>query len=60
MIKIPFLKKQKTEVPEKIFEAPAINAKDIIAPSSILIASDHLKLGNRFARSFLFFLIPGI
>ena len=54
----PFLKKQKTEVPEKIFEAPAINAKDIIAPSSILIASDHLKLGNRFARSFFIFSYP--
>ncbi len=54
----PFLKKRKTEVPEKLFEAPAINAKDIIAPSSILIASDHLKLGNRFAKSFFIFSYP--
>jgi len=54
----PFLKKKKTEIPEKIFEVPAIDAKDIIAPSSILIASDHLKLGNRFAKSFFIFSYP--
>ena len=54
----PFLKKKKTEIPEKIFEAPAIDAKDIIAPSSILITSDHLKLGNRFAKSFFIFSYP--
>ena len=54
----PFLKKKKTEVPEKIFEAPAIGAKDIIAPSSILVTSDHLKLGNRFAKSFFIFSYP--
>jgi len=45
-------------VPEKIFEAPAIGAKDIIAPSSILVTSDHLKLGNRFAKSFFIFSYP--
>ncbi len=58
MIKIPFFKKKTTEIPEKIFEAPTIEAKDIIAPSSILVASDHLKLGKRFAKSFFIFSYP--
>jgi type IV secretory pathway VirB4 component len=58
MIKIPFFKKRATEIPEKIFEAPTIEAKDIIAPSSILVASDHLKMGKIFAKSFFIFSYP--
>ncbi len=58
MIKIPFFKKKTTEISEKIFEAPTIEAKDIIAPSSILVASDHLKLGKKFAKSFFIFSYP--
>lgn len=57
MIKLPFLK-FKRKMPEKIFEAPAIGAKDIIAPSSILISSDYLKLGKRLAKSFFIFSYP--
>ena len=57
-MKFPFFKKKKTEVPEKFFEAPAIGAKDIVAPSSVLVASDHLKLGNKFAKSFFIFSYP--
>jgi len=56
MIKLPFLKKR--EIPEKIFEAPAIGAKDIIAPSSIAVASDHIKFGKRFAKSYFIFSYP--
>ena len=55
-IKIPFFKK--AGVPEKIFEAPAISAKDIIAPSSIALFSDHAKLGERLAKSFFIFSYP--
>lgn len=58
MIKLPFLKKKKAKIPEKIFETRAIGAKDIIAPSSITISSDHLKLGKRFAKSFFIFSYP--
>jgi len=58
MIKIPFFKKKTTEISEKIFEAPTIEAKDIIAPSSILVTSDHLKLGKKFAKSFFIFSYP--
>ncbi|MDI6591509.1 MAG: ATP-binding protein [Patescibacteria group bacterium] len=54
---LPFLKK-KREIPEKIFEAPAIEAKDIIAPSSIAVSLDYLKLGKRFAKSFFIFSYP--
>ena len=56
-MKLPFLKK-KERIPEKIFEAPFIGAKDIIAPSSIVVSSDHLKLGKRFVKSFFIFSYP--
>jgi len=56
-IKIPFFKK-KTEIPEKIFETGAIEAKDIIAPSSIVLSQDYLKLGKKFAKSFFIFSYP--
>lgn len=56
-MKLPFFKK-KGRVPEKIFESPTIEAKDIIAPSSILISADYLKLGKRFAKSFFIFSYP--
>jgi conjugal transfer ATP-binding protein TraC len=56
-ISLPFLKK-KEEISEKIFEAPTIGAKDIIAPSSIALVPDHLKIGNRLAKSFFIFSYP--
>ena len=54
---MPFFKK-KREVAEKIFETTEIGAKDIIAPSSIILVSNYLKLGNRLARSFFIFSYP--
>ncbi len=56
-IKIPSFKKKK-EIPEKIFETEAIEAKDIIAPSSISLSSDYLRLGKKFAKSFFIFSYP--
>jgi len=56
-MKLPFFKK-KTEIPEKIFETGAIEAKDIIAPSSITLSPDYLKLGKKFAKSFFIFSYP--
>ena len=53
-----FRKKRTTEVPEEIFEAPSIEAKDIIAPSLIEIKPDHIRLGERFAKSFFIFSYP--
>ena len=56
---IPFLKKnKKTQESEQIFEADIINAKDIIAPSSILIKPDHLELGKKIVKSFFIFSYP--
>jgi len=54
-MKLPFFKKR---VPEKVFETPAIGVKDIIAPSSIALSSDYLKLGRRLAKSFFIFSYP--
>jgi len=54
-IKIPFLKKK---IPEKIFETRAIEARDIIAPSSIALSPDYLKLGKKFVKSFFIFSYP--
>lgn len=56
MIRLPFLKKEKIE--EKIFEIPAMGVKDLISPSSIVLASEHLKLGERLAKSFFIFSYP--
>ncbi|MDO8663337.1 MAG: ATP-binding protein [Candidatus Wildermuthbacteria bacterium] len=55
-MKLPFFKNKKTE--EKLFEAPAIDIKDIIAPSSIKVSSAYLKLGERIAKSFFIFSYP--
>src|SRR3989344_5123654 len=58
MIKIPFLKRQRPDIPEKIFEENVIKATDIIAPSSIAISPGYLKLGEKFAKSFFVFSYP--
>ncbi len=62
-MKIPFLKKKKTyqlvkEDTSKIFEKKAMELNDIIAPSSITVSSDNLKLGEKFAKSFFIFSYP--
>jgi len=56
-MKLPFWKK-KEEIPKKIFETELITIKDIIAPSSIVLNPDNLKLGKRFAKSFFIFSYP--
>ncbi len=58
-MKFPFAKKKENkEEPEQIFEMKAMEAKDIIAPSSILVKPDQMKLGKRFVRSFFIFSYP--
>ncbi len=56
-MKIPFFKK-KIKIPEKLFETEEIGAKDIIAPSSVVIGPNNIKLGNRIGRSFFIFSYP--
>jgi type IV secretory pathway VirB4 component len=58
-MKFPFLKKKKEKLSAQIFEAPTMDIKDIIAPSSLAAtAPDHLKLGRKLARSFFIFSYP--
>ena len=57
-MKIPFFKKKRLLEVEKLFEAEPITEKDIIAPSSIAIYQDGLKMGGRFAKSFFIFSYP--
>jgi conjugal transfer ATP-binding protein TraC len=57
MFKLPFLKKQKEEK-KRIFETPVMDIKDIIAPSSIILAPDHIELGKRLVKSFFIFSYP--
>ena len=58
-MEFPFFKKKVTgQVADKIFETPSIEAKDIIAPASIAVAPDNLKLGKRYAKSFFIFSYP--
>ena len=56
-IKIPIFKKE-SKVPEELFETRAMEARDIIAPSSITLTPDYLKLGKKFAKSFFIFSYP--
>jgi conjugal transfer ATP-binding protein TraC len=57
-MKLPFFKKKKTEIPERIFEVEAIRAVDIIAPSAIEVNPNYLKIGERFTKSFFIFSYP--
>jgi type IV secretory pathway VirB4 component len=59
-MKFPFFKKRRKEIeiPEKIFEAEILKVSDIVAPSSIEIAQNYLKLGEKFARSYFIFSYP--
>ncbi|MGB9743520.1 MAG: VirB4-like conjugal transfer ATPase, CD1110 family [Minisyncoccales bacterium] len=54
----PFLKKKSTAIPQEIFTTSIIEAKDIIAPSSIEVKMDCLKLGEKLSKSFFIFSYP--
>ena len=43
---------------ERIFQEEAFDVKDIIAPPYIGILQDHIKLGERLAKSFFVFAYP--
>ncbi|OGZ71131.1 MAG: conjugal transfer protein TraC [Candidatus Staskawiczbacteria bacterium RIFCSPLOWO2_01_FULL_33_9] len=61
-MKIPFLdifgKKKENEITDKIFEEEAFDVRDIIAPPYIGIMQDHIKLGEKLAKSFFIFSYP--
>ncbi|MDP2864567.1 MAG: ATP-binding protein [bacterium] len=52
-----FLRKE-PETQEAIFEAESIGIKDIIAPSSIEVTQNYLKLGEKMVKSFFIFSYP--
>jgi len=54
-ISMPFFKKRESE---KIFETPTVEVRDFVAPASVILNSDYLKLGKRFAKSFFIFSYP--
>ena len=48
----------KQEKSEKLFEADKISAKDIIAPASIEIKQNYLKLGEKITKTYFVFSYP--
>ena len=56
-MKFPFFKRREI-LPEKLFETPTLGARDFIAPSSIVLSSDYMKLGGRFIKSFFILSYP--
>src|SRR3989339_78441 len=53
-----FGKKQDEDLTDKVFQEEAFDVRDIIAPPYIGITQDHIKLGERFAKSFFVFSYP--
>ncbi len=53
-----FGKKQEDLTQEKIFEEEQFDVRDIIAPPYIGVMQNHIKLGERFAKSFFVFSYP--
>lgn len=57
-------KKEKTEKgkqaiqQEMVYRKGTISVKDLISPSSFVVTSDHLKLGNKFARTLFVITYP--
>ena len=56
-MKLPFFKKER-KIPEQIFSEEIISIKDIIAPPSIEINQNYIKLGERLAKSYFIFSYP--
>ena len=56
-MKIPFLKKEE-EIKGLEFEKEEIKIEDIIAPPSVEISENYLRLGERFSKTFFIFSYP--
>jgi len=55
---IPFLKKKRGDIQERIFEAEITTAADIIAPASVQVNSEFIDMSGRMAKSFFVFSYP--
>jgi type IV secretory pathway VirB4 component len=53
-----FLGKKDEDLTGKIFQEESFDVRDIIAPPYIGVLQDHIKLGERFAKSFFIFSYP--
>lgn len=51
-------KKKENLIEDKIFEEEQFDVRDLIAPPYIGVTQDHIKLGERFAKSFFIFSYP--
>jgi len=59
MIKIPLpFFKNRSKIPEKIYQEEVITAGDIISPSSIEIGQNYFKIGERFGKTYFIFSYP--
>jgi type IV secretory pathway VirB4 component len=52
------LGKKKDELEDQIFQEEKFDVRDIIAPPYIGVGQDHIKLGERFTKSFFVFSYP--
>ncbi len=50
--------KKKNDLEDSLFKEEPINVRDIIAPPYIGISQDHIKLGEKIAKSFFIFSYP--
>ena len=57
-MKLPFFKKEREPIEELEFKPEKILIEDIIAPPSVEISQNYLKLGERFCRTFFIFSYP--
>ena len=59
-MKIPFLEKfkKKSKIPEELFAEEPLRITDIIAPSSLEVKQNYLRIGERFAKSYFIFSYP--
>jgi len=55
---IPFFHKKDTDIEDAPLQEEALDVKDIIAPPYIGITQDHIKLGEKIAKSFFIFSYP--
>jgi intein/homing endonuclease len=57
-MKIPFLSKKEKSIPELEIKSEEIKLQDIIAPASVEIRQNYLRLGERFCKTFFVFSYP--
>ncbi len=59
-MRLPFLEKfkKKSKIPEELFAEEPLRITDIIAPSSLEIKQNYIKVGERFAKSYFIFSYP--